>query len=58
MLTDRQLEVFELAVAEGYYEVPSETTHRELAAQLDRSPGTVSEHLQRVESKLVSMYVE
>ncbi|WP_134672390.1 helix-turn-helix domain-containing protein [Halorussus marinus] len=58
VLTDRQLELFELAVAEGYYEVPRETTHRELAADLDLSPATVSEHLQRVESKLVSTYVD
>ncbi|WP_327054114.1 helix-turn-helix domain-containing protein [Halomicrococcus gelatinilyticus] len=56
VLTDRQLELFDLAVEEGYYEVPRETTHRALAAELDLSPGTVSEHLQRVESKLVSAY--
>lgn len=58
VLTDRQLELFDLAVAEGYYEVPRETTHRELAAALDLAPATVSEHLQRVESKLVSAYVD
>jgi DNA-binding CsgD family transcriptional regulator len=54
LLTDRQLEVFDLAVREGYYEVPRETTHRELAATLDLATGTVSEHLQRIESKLVA----
>lgn len=54
LLTDRQLEVFDLAVREGYYEVPRETTHRELAATLDLASGTVSEHLQRIESKLVA----
>lgn len=57
VLTDRQRELFDLAVEEGYYEVPRETTHRDLAAELDLSPGTVSEHLQRVEAKLVSTYV-
>ncbi|WP_435157595.1 helix-turn-helix domain-containing protein [Haladaptatus sp. DFWS20] len=58
ILTERQLELFELAVREGYYEVPRETTHRELAGQLDRSTGTVSEHLQRIESKLVASYFD
>lgn len=58
LLTDRQRELFELAVREGYYEVPRRTTHRELADALDISPGTVSEHLQRVESKLVGAYVD
>ncbi|USZ66703.1 helix-turn-helix domain-containing protein [Halorussus salilacus] len=58
VLTDRQLELFELAVAAGYFEVPRETTQRELAAKLDVAPGTVGEHLQRIESKLVSLYVD
>ncbi len=58
VLTDRQLEIFERAVAEGYYEVPRRTTHRELAEGLDLAPGTVSEHLQRIEAKLVATYVE
>ncbi len=56
-LTERQLELFEIAVREGYYEIPRQTTHRELAEKLDCSTGTVSEHLQRVEAKLVADYV-
>lgn len=55
-LTDRQRELFELAVDEGYYEVPRGTTHRELADAIGLAPGTVSEHLQRVEAKLVDAY--
>lgn len=58
LLTERQREVFELAVEEGYYDVPRGTTHRELAAALDVSTGTVSEHLQRIESKLVGAFVD
>ena len=58
VLTDGQRELLELAVREGYYEVPRETTHRELAARLDRSAGTVSERLQRIESKLIAAFVE
>lgn len=55
-LTDRQRELFDLAVSEGYYEVPRETTHRDLAARLDLSAGTVGEHLQRIEAKLAARY--
>ncbi|ELZ28062.1 DNA-binding protein [Halogeometricum pallidum JCM 14848] len=53
VLTDRQSEVLELAVAEGYYDVPRRTTHRELAETLGVAAGTVSEHLQRIESKII-----
>lgn len=58
LLTDRQQAVFDLAVREGYYEIPRETTQRELAAALDLATGTVSEHLQRIEAKLVAAYVD
>ncbi|SEP06336.1 Predicted DNA binding protein, contains HTH domain [Halogranum amylolyticum] len=57
LLTDRQLEVLDVAVRAGYYEIPRRTTHRELAAELDLATGTVSEHLQRIESKLVSAHL-
>ncbi|GAB3669000.1 helix-turn-helix domain-containing protein [Halopiger thermotolerans] len=55
-LTDRQRELFDLALEEGYYEIPRETTHRELAAKLDLAAGTVGEHLQRIEAKLAAAY--
>lgn len=58
ILTERQLEVFDLAAREGYFEIPRETTHSELAAKLEVAPGTVSEHLQRIEVKLVATYLE
>jgi DNA-binding CsgD family transcriptional regulator len=57
LFTERQLDVFDLAVQQGYYEVPRETTHRELADRLGLATGTVSEHLQRIESKLVQAYL-
>lgn len=53
-LTDRQKDLLELAVREGYYEVPRETTHRELASALDVSVGTVSDRLQRIERRLIT----
>ena len=55
-LTERQRAVFELALAEGYYEVPRETTQRDLADKLDCATGTVAEHLQRIESAFASAY--
>ncbi|MFH5797834.1 helix-turn-helix domain-containing protein [Haladaptatus sp. CMAA 1911] len=58
ILTERQEALFDLAVREGYYEVPRETTHRELADELDLTTGTVSERLQRIEAKLVRAYVD
>jgi hypothetical protein len=58
LLTERQLEVFDLAVREGYYEVPRRTTQRALADAFDLATGTVSEHLQRIEAKLIGAYVD
>jgi predicted DNA binding protein len=53
-LTDRQLEVFETAVEEGYYDVPREATHKDIANTLDCAPSTVDEHLRKAESRVVS----
>ncbi|RQH02032.1 helix-turn-helix domain-containing protein [Natrarchaeobius oligotrophus] len=55
-LSDRQREVFDLAHERGYYDVPRGTTHRELAAELGISAGTVGEHLQRIEATLAASY--
>ncbi|AHG02424.1 hypothetical protein HALLA_21195 (plasmid) [Halostagnicola larsenii XH-48] len=57
-LTDRQEDLLERAVREGYYEVPRETTHRELARSLDLSVGTVSDRLQRIERRLITAYLD
>jgi len=56
-LTDRQQEVLETAVGLGYYEVPREATHEEIAAELDCSASAVGQHLQRIEERLVSAVV-
>lgn len=58
LLTDSQMELLELAVQEGYYEVPRETTHRDLASKLSLSAGTVSDRLQRIERRLITAYVD
>lgn len=57
-LTERQRVVFEAAVEAGYYEVPRETTHAEIAAAVGRSPATVSEQLQRIEANLLPRYLD
>jgi PAS domain S-box-containing protein len=51
-LTDRQLEVLELAYRSGYYEWPRETSGQELADLLDISPATLSQHLRAVHEKI------
>lgn len=51
-LTDRQREVLDVALDLGYYDVPREATHRNIADQLGLSVGTVGEHLQKIESRV------
>ena len=53
-LTDRQLEVFETAVEEGYYDVPRRATHKDIAENLGCAPSTVDEHLRKAESRVVT----
>jgi predicted DNA binding protein len=57
-LTDRQLEVFETAVEEGYYDVPRRATHEDIANNLDCAPSTVDEHLRKAESRVVSGLIQ
>ncbi len=52
-LTTRQHEVLETAIAAGYYEIPRQTTQRELATTLDISRSTVGDHLRRAEAKII-----
>lgn len=52
-LTDRQREVLEAAVERGYYSVPREANHEEIARELGCAPSTVSEHLRKIESRIM-----
>lgn len=54
LLSDRQYEAVLAGLDLGYYAVPREATHRDVAAALDCAPSTASEHLQKAESKLVN----
>lgn len=53
-LTERQQEVLATAVSNGYYDMPREITQAELADKLDLSPGTVGDHLRRIENTLAT----
>lgn len=50
LLTDRQHQILQLAVDHGYYEVPRQVTHQELAENVGLSQSTVAEHLQKIEA--------
>lgn len=53
-LTQRQREVLDAAMALGYYRNPREATHDEIANEVGISPGTVGEHLRKIESRVFS----
>lgn len=52
LLTDRQREVLDVAQSLGYYDVPRQAAHSDIAERLDCSVATVSEHLQTIESRV------
>lgn len=52
MLTERQREILDIAVDLGYYQVPREATHADIAERAELDPGTVSEHMQKIESRV------
>ena len=52
-LTERQKEVFELAVKEGYYDIPKRTDLIKLAKIMHISVATFQEHLKRAEAKII-----
>ncbi|ELZ88231.1 HTH DNA binding domain-containing protein [Haloferax elongans ATCC BAA-1513] len=53
-LTSRQREVLETAVENGYYDIPRQVSIETLATELGCSPSTISEHLRKVESKVLT----
>ena len=53
ILSERQREAILAGLELGYYETPRQSTHEDVAEQLDCSPSTASEHLNRAESKLI-----
>jgi hypothetical protein len=51
-LTARQQEVLDVALDLGYYEDPRQSTHEDVAAELDCSAATVGEHLRKIERQV------
>ena len=54
LLTDRQRQILQVAVEQGYYEVPRQATIQDIANETELSVATVGEHLQKVEGKVLS----
>lgn len=52
-LSDRQREAVEAALSLGYYEIPREVGHEDVAEEIGCAPSTAAEHLRKAESKLV-----
>lgn len=57
LLTDRQREMLEAAVREGYFAVPRDCTLAELADALDVDKSTASTTLRRAEARLVKWFL-
>lgn len=57
-LTDRQFEVIECALNEGYFEWPRDASSEEIADELDISRATFLEHLRKAQSKLLTVAIE
>lgn len=53
LLSERQRAAVEAAIDEGYYEIPRECTHEDVARAIDCAPSTAAEHLRKAESKVL-----
>ena len=54
LLTDRQQEILDTATDLGYYQVPRQATHEDIAEKLDLSTTTVGEPLRKIEARMLS----
>jgi len=57
-LTERQREAVVAAADQGYYELPREASHADVADAIDCAPSTAAEHLRKAEATLVSSVVQ
>lgn len=58
VLTDRQREVLDAAAAVGYYDVPRRGTAADVAAVVGCAASTASEHLRKIEARILSTLAE
>jgi len=56
-LTERQREILSTALDLGYYENPREATQADLARALSVSPGTVGDHLRKIEATVFKKFL-
>lgn len=57
LLTPKQRDILRTALEAGYYEIPRAVTHEDLADELGLAPGTVGEHLRKIESTVLAEIV-
>ena len=53
LMSARQIEILNVAIGKGYYSKPRRITLNDLADYLDIAPATLSEHLMKIESKVM-----
>lgn len=53
LLTSRQREILHIAISRGYYDVPRQATHQDIAEACGLSQSTVAEHLQKSEATIL-----
>lgn len=58
LLSDRQRAALEAALELGYYEIPREASHEDVAEALGCAPSTAAEHLRKAESKVLRSVFE
>ncbi|DAC69331.1 MAG TPA: hypothetical protein D7I13_02355 [Candidatus Poseidoniales archaeon] len=58
LLTPKQRQVFELALREGYYDVPRRTSITEMARLLGVAKSTLSAQMHRMEAAVMSTFAE
>jgi len=52
-LTEKQKRAFELAIEQGYYDIPKRTDLKKLSKLMKVSLATFQEHLKRAEAKII-----
>lgn len=57
-LSERQREAVETALELGYYDVPREGSHEDVAEAMGCAPSTAAEHLRKAESKVLRSLFE
>lgn len=57
LLTDKQYQVLDVAIRQGYYDTPRGCTQEDIADRLDLAKSTCSETLHRAEAKIIREFM-